>query len=251
MTATQMLEQFLLRINESYAFQVPSWEIGTWLSEGQHELYVELSYNPGSKPALDGRPRNQYQDSLYTAEALAPFQRVRGGKSDPNGELKTDPMGFLSHPADFDSLTSLQVFTDGKCSQSVPVKMVREVELSQVLRNPFNRPAWGDFNRLHPYAPISCFETASQQGGWRLYPQQQYSVLLRYLISPPDIRPANQAWELADYAQSPSFVSTPTDVNTLFPERWHGEIVSRAVRLYSRSVPDYAAEAAETRSIQA
>lgn len=249
MTASQMYQRFLLKINESFSFNLFTWEAAEWLSQAQTELYRALTYYPSQKPQIDGRPQNEFQDSLYTAEALAPFQRSRGGSSDPSGKYQTDQLGFLAQPDDFDQLTSLLAFIDTSCSTSVPVPAVRDVELAQVLRNAFARPVWGDSTRIYPYAPIHTFETASGVPGWRIYPKRQYDVDLRYLTMPPEIYIKNTTFETANYSGALNFVSVLTDSDSKFPERWHEEIVTRGIRLFEKSLPDYNAEAAEARDI--
>jgi hypothetical protein len=121
---------------------------------------------------------------------------------------------------------------------------VRADEIYSVFADPFDTPTFapgGGSNLLShniKYYPEIITSTNPQTEGWRLFPKRQYTCEARYVIFPPAIAVQNFTWETI-YAGNPQYQVVAADINSLFPDFMHEEIVIRAVAEYNRSSPDY------------
>jgi hypothetical protein len=198
-----------------------------------------------------GNPRFAKEASQFESELLQPFNRDVVGN--------TDALGFIAIPTGLAELRAIRYLVDANCPPDqrrvYPVQMVTSDQISMLYRDAFAEPRYNDVvsgartnNRVYAYRTKS-----GNTDGYRLLPQRTYTLVIEYLDNPTNIAVSNAAGSLFAYEQAyagnPRFVNTPADINSRFLDKFHEELVNRAVMEYTRSVPDYNQLQVETQRV--
>lgn len=237
MTATQMLQEFLLGINQANNQVLFSGDVARFLNQAQEDLVNDYVYDTEAQPNVMEPPRRSFENNLRVSEAISVLKTTVS--------LVSTSKGFFPYPANHRQTISVKlfkkdpnVFPDCGPDNVIEARFTTDNKIQQMIENRFMRPTWNEGKALYRYNPFFITESVNGQAGIRIFPNQRFLGDFRFIRNPRQIVIAATPNEQFLYAGNPGFVLPTADVDSELPASVHPYLVRRAIRLYEASRPD-------------